>query len=506
MPAVAGAARAAGGRESGSSVPTAYVVAVLGIASAAIYLSLTILMSFLEFFPGPGITLDFVKMLGPDWQANSALLVSSSAALFVFYGFAVYWLRAGERPPPLIVLLAFPVAFAVILSFMYPPMSVDFIHNVSDARTLFVFGGNPMVTPPDAHPFPVGQSYGSLPAPYGPLWFLLLFPVALVGEGVDAALHVLKFYTSLYYLASAVLVYLIARRVTPGRESLALVLYAWNPFIVLRIAGNGHNDVTMLFFVLLALWLLVERRWRFVLPALAAAALIKYIPLLLVPPFLMAGFLLAADRPQFWRDTAIGASLALGLAAISFGIFWEGWATLDSVREQGEGFITSTPLVLREQLIWRWSMDEESASSLARWAGIGTFAVLYAGLLLAFWRSRRTACELAACLALILLAFAVFGVSWYRPWYMIWPLTFLALVPGRWTLLLILVTSISGMLPDIIEQYRGQLQFFREHYLWAVAAPVIVAFVPPAVALVVGWIRTRSVLMTDGLSPATARQ
>ena len=35
------------------------VVALCGVASAAVYLYLTLQMSLLEFFPGPGITVDF---------------------------------------------------------------------------------------------------------------------------------------------------------------------------------------------------------------------------------------------------------------------------------------------------------------------------------------------------------------------------------------------------------------------------------------------------------------
>jgi hypothetical protein len=80
---------------------------------------------------------------------------------------------------------------------------------------------------------------------------------------------------------------------------------------------------------------------------------------------------------------------------------------------------------------------------------------------------------------------------------MLWPLTLLPLVPGRWSLALIASISIGGMLPDIVEQYRLNFSFFREHYLWAIASPIIPAFLPATVVLVAGWLYTRSPLLVE---------
>jgi hypothetical protein len=472
-------------------------LALLGTVSASIYLLLTVEMSLLEFFPGPGITLDFVKMLGPDWQKNSALLLSSFAALFGLWTLALIWLGKRSGPTAVTVVFATAVVFAVVLTFMYPPMSVDFIHNVSDARTLFRFGDNPLVTPPAANPFPVGQSYSDEPAPYGPLWFMLLFPVVLAGDSIQWALHILKFYTSLYYLGSALLIFLIARQLTPGREVFATILYAWNPFVVWRAAGNGHNDIVMFFFVLLAVWLMLRGQWRYVVPLLLASALVKYVSLILIPPVFLAGFLLAADRRLFWRETGFGLGISLALLFVTFAPFWDVMTTFDAARDQAGKFITSTPLLAREELVRHTALDSEAAGDLARWGGFAIFLGAYAYLLFALSRRGGAIGPLVACMALSLLAFNLLAVTWYRPWYMLWPLTLLPLVPGRWSVALIAAISVGGMLPDIIEQYRLNLGFFREHYLWAIAAPVIPAFLPALVVLVAAWLQTRSPLLDE---------
>lgn len=472
----------------------ALVIALLGLASSAIYLVLTLRMSFLEFFPGPGITVDFVKMLGPDWQENSAFLLGSYAGLFVLFALAL-WSVGTRGPLTLAALLGSALAFSLVLTFMYPPQAVDFIHNVADARTLWRFGDNPMVVPPDANGFPVGQSFGGESAPYGPFWFLLLFPVVLAGNSVELALHILKFYTSLYYIGSAVLIYLIARQLTPGRELFALALYAFNPFVVLRVAGNGHNDVTMFFFVLAALYAFVNERWILVLPLLVASALIKYTGALVIPPILLAGYLWAPDRQQYINQTLVGAAIAAVFGLLVIALFWDGPDTYDVIRRQAGKFITSGPLILAEQLRLEAGVSEADSTRIARWTGTAAFAAVYAGLLVALWRSRGAPLALISCLAFSLIAFNVLAVTWYRPWYMLWPLALLPIVPGRWAVAVIFAISIGNMVFDLIEQYRFHFEFFREHYHWSLVSPVLPAFLPAILAWLAGWIATRSVLL-----------
>jgi hypothetical protein len=473
----------------------ALAIAGLGLLSAAIYLVLTIRMSFLEFFPGPGITVDFVKMLGPDWQENSAFLLSSYAALFVLFAVALMLATTRQGPLTVTALLTTALVFAVVLTFMYPPQAVDFIHNVADARTLFRYGDNPMVVPPDANGFPVGQSYGGESAPYGPFWFLLLFPVVLAGDSIQLALHVLKFYTSLYYLGSAIVIYLIARQLTPGREILALALYAWNPFVVLRVAGNGHNDVVMFFFVLLAIYAFINERWALVLPLLMASALIKYVGVLVIPPMLIAGYLWASDGDRFIKETLMGAGIALVFGLLVIALFWDGPDTYDVIRRQAGKFITSTPVILAEQLRLEAGVSELTSTRIARWTGTFAFLAVYTALLFALWRSRGAPLVLLSCLAFSLIAFNVLAVTWYRPWYMLWPLALLPILPGRWPVAVIFAISLGGMVFDLIEQYRLNFEFFREHYHYSLALPAVVSFVPAVLVWLFGWLATRNVFL-----------
>src|SRR5690606_23182672 len=144
----------------------------------------------------------------------------------------------------------------------------------------------------------------------------------------------------------------------------AFVLFAWNPFVLLRAVGNGHNDLAMLFFALLALLLVQRREWTLVWPVLAVSVLIKYTTALLGPPLLLYAWYQTEGSPrQRARALAPGILLAGGVTAVAYAPFWAGLDTFDPVRRQSELMITSTPELLRMFVERR--MDEAAASALA---------------------------------------------------------------------------------------------------------------------------------------------
>ena len=74
---------------------------------------------------------------------------------------------------------------------------------------------------------------------------------------------------------------LVLRGVGAPREN--ILFYAWHPLPVWEIAGSGHIDAAMVAFVALALAAAVAGRRAWSAAALAAATLVKFFPLVLVP-------------------------------------------------------------------------------------------------------------------------------------------------------------------------------------------------------------------------------
>jgi hypothetical protein len=467
------------------------------VAASTVCLALTLKLSFLEFFPGEYGTSIFLPQMIPDWQRAVAAFLLAYGALLVVWALVLRAISSDETGGyARFAIFAFPLAFVVILSFMYPPWSLDFVHNVSDGRTLWLYGDNPMVVPPHSNPFPVLQYWGHLPAPYGPLWFTLLFPVVLAGESAEAALHIIKLYQGLFYLGTAALIYLAARRLTPGRELFAFALYAWNPFVVLRVVGNGHNDLTMLFFVTLSVWLLLEGHWRWAIVALAASALVKYATLMLGPALLLWAYWSFQDKGLFWRETAFGVGLSLLLTLGLFAWFYDGPDTFDSIRNQSDLLANSPAHLLGAYLVFDgWELGR--ATDLARLLAYSAFAVVYTATLVVFWRSGRTAVELLAVLGITFLGYLTVGSVWYQPWYLVWPLTFLVLVPGRWAVALCCALTIGGLLPDFVMWYGTKFEVLRDHHLWRIALVIAAGLLPAALVMLWGWVTYRRALPVE---------
>lgn len=99
------------------------------------------------------------------------------------------------------------------------------------------------------------------------------------------------------------LAWLLRRR---GLAPERLLLYYWNPLVVIESYGSGHVDVAAGAFLVLALALKERRREAGAGVAFALAVLTKYIPLLLVPALL---------RARAWRALGVAAVVAAVLFA-----------------------------------------------------------------------------------------------------------------------------------------------------------------------------------------------
>lgn len=470
----------------------------VSVASTGIYALLTARMPLTRFFPGPGETIDFKDMLGPDRTANALLLYGAFAALLLLWLIAVSAVR-GQLPARVrLLVFAGPLLFIAALAPMYPPMAVDFFHYLADGRLLWQHGGNPLTDAPGPY-FPIRISYGDQPSAYGPLWYLLLGPPVLAGGDNDQrALLLLKLWMAVFYIIAAVLTWIIARRLSPGREALAVVLLAWNPLVAWRVLGNGHNDVVMLCLLLAALLAAARRRWLLIGPLLIASVLVKYVSLLAAPAFIIYTLRRPPDErgPALRRLGAGGVAALLATVAL-YAPFWQGRATFAIVETQATKYITSTPLLLGYQIWWwtpmRWGRALDLASLLLTLAFVGVVGVL-------LLRQRRGPAELVAAAALTFLAYNLLAVNWFRPWYFLWIVMLTPLLPGRWWLTLTAVVSAAGLAPDVIEQYGRSVPWLRADHFLLLAAPVLPAFLPPAVVWLTG-IRAGMRVRDEGSPP-----
>lgn len=358
-----------------------------------------------------------------------------------------------------LIVLGSAGAFSLALLFLYPIDAADVFDYIMQGRILGVYGANPFQDVPNqfkADPFYRYAAWQRTPSAYGPLWEAWAGGVArLTGEGVIANVLAFKLLGGFFLAISIGLVAVILRRVAPERALTGVVLLAWNPVVLYETMGNGHNDIAMTVWLLAAVWAILSQRYTLAILALWVGALVKFIPLLLLP---LAGLIALRNLPDLrarLRFLAVTALASAGLVVIAYGPFWYGLAGL-GVTRRTELFTASLPAT-----IWAWLHLNGGGEGVgwkigAMAAGITALFVLWQS-----WQTWRDHSWLnfsqAACK--ILMFYLLVTCLWFQQWYVIWPLTLAALLPPGHLARLVVLFSFAAMSKHLI---IGPLLFWVE--------------------------------------------
>lgn len=365
-------------------------------------------------------------------------------ALFVGYLFAWFGLRGvdiGWRG--LAVVLGFGLLFSAALMLVYPITAIDLFGYVARGRVLGIHHANPFLHPPSDFPDdPAGPYAGgwiSLASPYGPAWEWLAGAAAILGgEDFLRSILVFKGVVVLAYALDALLIWAILSRLNLQQRLRGTLLFAWNPLVLLETAANGHNDVVMLLPVLLAIWLLAGRRvsastvqsqaftWlrgALALAALTLAAWVKYIPLLLGLPALVAIWrALPAWRERLGALLG-GAALSAALTVALWFPLWPGLDRLMVVEEAGR--ILFSPAALAVQVLVKQGWEGARAATVVGQIALAIFGVAYLIILV---RTGQGVAGFATGGLATLWAYLLIGGLSFRHWYPLWLLPLAALV------------------------------------------------------------------------------
>lgn len=245
-------------------------------------------------------------------------------------------------------------------------------------------------------------------------------------------------------LVAAILALLRRRGQPPGR----VLVYAWNPLVVIETAWNGHHDVLVVGLLLWALFLLQIQKRVAAMGILAAAVLSKLYPLILAPAFLrglparywgwLAGFLLAMSLPYLGAGSRLLAGLSLYRDQWRFNGFLHSWLT-------GQGL----PQIWVEALL-----------------GAGLLTLLYVCRVRGTCRLRQLYWLTGAVL--------LFSPTLF-PWYLVWIVPFLCFFPNpAWLLLSGLSVLSYEVLNDwsILGIWRSDPFFLKLQYypFWGMLA------------------------------------
>ncbi|HPN72572.1 MAG TPA: hypothetical protein PKZ41_01090, partial [Candidatus Omnitrophota bacterium] len=123
---------------------------------------------------------------------------------------------------------------------------------------------------------------------YGPLWNIIAdLLVRLSGTGVKANIVSFKSLLFLFHLASGYFVYLLADSENKRGSFRITFLFLLNPYIVVMNLMENHNDIVMVAFFILSLYLLKKEKYLLSTMLLTLSAGTKYLTAIFFPLFII---------------------------------------------------------------------------------------------------------------------------------------------------------------------------------------------------------------------------
>ncbi len=408
------------------------------------------------------------------WQSLGTLsgLLASKAALFVS-GFALlfglYWLGARYvhrvRRCHWVLVIGFGLLFNAVLVPMYPVDAADLYDNVIRGRMSAVYDLNPFAATPSqvSHDlFYRFSAWRNVPTAYGPAWeAIAALTSRLAGDDYTANVIAFKIVPIIGYLLTALLIGLGLRAIAPERALLGAYLFAWNPLIVYSTGQGGHNDTLMAACLALSVLFLIRRRYALATIGAVLGALVKFIPLLIVPAIWIATWR-DLKGPARWRSLLTSAVGGLAVAALGYAPYWTGPDTLRLDRIGGM-FTGSVAAVIRELLSPPLPVD--AATTLVKLVTLGAFGLLALAALAGFWCATKSSeteerTRAIRTVAWIVAAYLLVATSWFQAWYVSWLVALVAFLADapirRFALMFSYLVTWEGWLYNFVSfRYNG---------------------------------------------------
>jgi hypothetical protein len=342
----------------------------------------------------------------------------------------------------------------------------------------------PIDFPGDAVSILVGPKWLATPAVYGPLFTGFASVVVRLVHSLHAQVEVFRWTALCASLSTIALIATTARRVWAARAAFAVAAFGMNPVVLFQSVASGHNDLLVALAVAGAFALLLSGRHLPAVAALTLGTLVKVVaglPLLLLLVWCIARA--PAGRRVRTLFTHVGLAVAIGLAfaAPFFNLHDPSLGMFELAGHEGW---------LAPSRFFRRFLDAISTDTLGVLARIAFAAALLAVVVILVrevWRSaQRTPDERVAVFEL--------GASWgwsllflmllgpiLLPWYVVWAMPLVWLVP-RVPRVVLLGTSVALG----VSQWTAEPGRFRTAY----DTNVLVGHyaITPVVIALLGWL------------------
>lgn len=337
-------------------------------------------------------------------------------------------------------------------------LSRDMLQSGLYGRMVVLYSVNPYAVKPQMFPQDiVVMALGkaeiaplSMATAYGPVWLdVNLLLTLVVREHVGWGLLGLRLVGMASYLLTIILLWHITRRMRPEWSIGALLLYAWNPLVLVLGIGQMHVEIVAICFLCVVFWCwqrgALLAGWLFLL-----LTALLYLPCTLLLPlgarFLLREYALSSAREQrFWLWSRI-VLLSLFVLLMTYAPYWQNWGwsglgdqiwSLFWTPESHNSLPSGLAWLLKDGPVWLQVLVQPGT-----WAFV-EIAILACCLVFSLWFA-HTLDLVAICAGWLLLVLACLYAV-YRPEAMLVPLVLILYTGNRRSVSLLLLLGVSGL-------------------------------------------------------------
>lgn len=287
--------------------------------------------------------------------------------------------------------------------------------------------------------------------PYGPLaaaaqWLAAQFPSPWVG------VYCWKLLSALAHLGAGWLLFSAMRRLWGDRDARrGLVLWLWNPWLLLENVGSAHNDAVQALLLAAMVAGVASGRAAGATASYGASVLWKHgsAPL---GPLLLAW--------AFWqkklRGFAAGVAVVAAATLLAWAWYFRAPGALEFLTRQAGVEAASIPAMAR------WLLGDGANTVVAAVGGLLTLAVLAFGC-----RRARDAVSLGPWGVLAMAVFLLLAVPNFAPWYHLWWLPLFALCNAPVVARVVELLGWMGMFSYLV--FVGTRTLGTAHQVWQFA-------------------------------------
>ena len=215
----------------------------------------------------------------------------------------------------------------VILTFSYNAFSYDLFNYIFDAKIVTFYNQNPY-----EHkaldflndPWTNFMRSTHRVYPYGPTWLGLTVPLSFLGFNVFLpTFYLFKALIAASFLGTAYFLKKIIDNVKIQNPLFGISLFALNPFVLIESLVSAHNDIVMIFFAVLSLYLMLRKKYVFSLTFLALSIGIKFATILLLPVFIYIVVMQLKNKTIDFKRIFMIIFIIM-CAAVAITSFWSG--------------------------------------------------------------------------------------------------------------------------------------------------------------------------------------